>query len=245
MHPAPFDLELYATQGLDAQTLSTVEQHLQTCKDCSDFLAHLSLQRDQLLAARPPAAFARNVFEKAQPAATQPRVWLPWMLTALATAAALLAIITWRAPSSDLRTMGAEDVALHLNHNGKVSRVGTTAEVHHGDALQVVLTLTRPTYVSIFFVDSSGSISWLVPSADNLAPQLSGPGTWTAPASAVFDASPKPEHIVVVRRRALYAPKDVAALVRAGVPTNANEFKNGAWLRDIDGGFSALFVKAK
>jgi hypothetical protein len=247
-HPTTYDLDCYNVQALDAGRQQDVGQHIETCKQCRAYLAELTQERDDLQARLPARPFVREISERAGKPEAPRGFRLPAWAFALGAClvTAVLAFLLWwePAPRDTIRTMGPLQVSVFVKRGDSVDPVGAFARISEGDSVRIHLVSPRVAFVTVFFMDDSGKISWYLPSSGLDAPLEIPAGETTLPASARFDASPQDERAFVVHATETFVPAEVAGRVQAAWrQSGSSDFANGSWLAGFDNLHSILFMR--
>lgn len=109
-------LEAYLDEELDAVQCAAVEQHLSTCRDCSEVYTRLSQQKAGVRAAAPyhraPRELHQSINRSLQRLSAKedkPRVReMPWRWIAIAASVLLFLSVSWNLLQLRSRTVGAE-----------------------------------------------------------------------------------------------------------------------------------------
>lgn len=247
-HPTTYDLDCYNVQALDAGRQQAVGQHIEACDQCRAYLAELAQERDDLQSRLPARPFVREISQRAGKPEARTGLRLPAWAYALGAClvAAVLAVVLWWGPASrdTIRTMGKFQVSVFVKRGDSVDLVGVSARIAEGDSVRIHLVSPRTTYVTVFFMDDSGKISWYLPSSGSDAPLEIPSGETTLPASARFDASPRDERAFVFHATETFVPAEVAGRLQAAWrQSGSSDFADDGWFAGIENLHSVLFIR--
>lgn len=251
-HPSRYELECLHCGALAGDDRPRVSLHIAQCPECRAYLDELDAERARFEASGPALAGAAPL------RATAPRRSFWSLRRSLIVGGALAAAVTLAltAPlarhlrDDGLRTMGPDVSPTVFIKSGSVVRplAGEVAEVTAGDAARVVLRSESPGSVVVFFVDEHGAVSWLVPTRVDAPALLVGAGETALPGSAVFDAGPSRERLVLIFGSVPLAPADeVEAVLAARQHAPGVDFADASWLpaRPDRRLFSVLFTRPR
>jgi hypothetical protein len=147
----------------------------------------------------------------------------------LASAVAVVLAVLPARDDDRVRSMGSLSARLYLRHGEVTREIGDGAAVTRGDAVRVVVIAPSAGYLAAFFMDDAGGLTWLVPPEPRGEALPIGAGEVLLPGSAVFDGSPRPERLFLVKRAESFRPADVATQIVArwrasGLPLAAHAF---------------------
>ena len=202
------DIERYIGGELTTEQADELLSHCDSCSDCGSYLAQLQAERTDFLHKHPFSSFTR---------AHAPLVALPWYRTisigtlrpVLATAGvALLVTLTVlplmngrnRRSPEPVRFKGAPSLTFIYQREGATSQGSVSMRFRAGDRIQVTCPPVHYSFVSLFSVDTRGTVSFYHP--DYQAPYcsipLTGGGPTVFPGSIELDDSPGAELVIAL-----------------------------------------------
>ena len=238
-HPGRLELERFSVDDLPRLDRERVTTHVGGCPDCQSYLEGLQAFTDARLAAVPPARFMAQLDEQRGAS----KLWLSWRtgLGSLAAAAATATLVWLVFPG--LMKFNQEDealkhqapqvlfkgagVAVHRKRGDRVGVLSDGAPVRAGDALRVVITLSRPAPVAVWFVDISGRVDRLHPS-DRL---MLSSGEHPLEGSAVVERPCTGMWLLVALGDAASREQALKAAVSGGVPDGLSWVPPGTMAR--------------
>ena len=176
---------------------ASVLDHLASCATCRDRKAALErAQRHPPTLTRPPFGASARTWRGARPLAG-----------VLLAAAALLALVVVRRPTSRERAPSVDDtqvkgdgivaeLVVRRRNSGHVEAVGPGDVLHPGDAIRVRVRSPRAGYLVVMGLDGRGEVSQYVPAA-NGAPLAAKAGETTPEGSVILDDSVGAEQLIV------------------------------------------------
>jgi len=157
--PSALALSRYVIDDLDPDAARRIDEHLQSCPPCR---TQVEREREEVEVARtapvPPALAA---------AASRPRrAWLPWSLTAVAAAAAVVVLSVWILPGTTprphdtTRVKGALALSAALLRDGELvfeqRDLAAVTSLRAGDRLRLRVTGVGSGHLALTGCDPSG-----------------------------------------------------------------------------------------
>jgi hypothetical protein len=224
-HPKPIVLEQLSVGELAGGQRESIARHVEECSACRAFLDELEAAQEAQLAALPPQRFVALVAERRDRARRRLRRGLAAGVMALA-AAALLLLIPRSGPRLQLKGAG---LTVHRLRTGNVRVLATEDTIRSGDALRVVVTLSRPGTAAAWFVDARGRVDRLLP--DGLVSLAAG--EQPLPGSAVVEAPCYDLLLVVGIDTTQASEEQLRRAVASGVPAGADWLPQGTMARRL------------
>jgi len=178
-HPTRFVIEQLSVDDLPAEVRAQVEAHVGGCARCAAIFDELGRAKETQLATHPPEHFMMQVAARR---ARARRGRLATMGTVSVVLAAAAALVLFVRPAEEIRFKGGGMDVLR-RRGAEDKRLGPDDRILAGDALQVVVSRSKPGRVGAWAIDSDGRID---PLTDGLMPV--GAGDSSLPASAVVEA---------------------------------------------------------
>jgi hypothetical protein len=192
-HPAARDLERFSVHDLPEARSLEIEAHLRACETCAANLRELDALREARMAVVPPDRFVEQL---ALRRARRTRS----MGATVAVAVAMAAMVTLFVRKPRVEDLGGavalkgSGVTVFRNRGGEVHALATDEKIRAGDALRVVLTLSRASTVAAWVVDVAGQVDRVAADGALRLPA----GESSLPGSLVVDAPCLDLELVVV-----------------------------------------------
>ena len=188
-HPSRRDLERFHVEDLRGPVQDDVARHVKGCASCRDYVKELQGAKQARLASVPPGVFVERL------EARRKRSWRLWAgagsLVAAAAAAWLLLPRGVSEEPPEIRLKGG-GLTVHRLRGEDVKILEESDRIRAGDGLRLVVTVSEPTPLSVWFLDEQGQVDTLWDE-----PLLANPGE-NALTEAVFVESPCQDLLVVV-----------------------------------------------
>lgn len=210
-HPCRFMLERHCAGDLSPAERDNTVFHLESCPTCQVRVGEIQDQAARDLSRFPPDEFVAQLsvrMGREDRRVSQFRRWAMVSVAAAMAAGAVLVVAPRRHEAIALRGSGLQ---VHRNRDGMAKLMDTADRIQAGDALRVVVTLTHPEPVDVWFVDTTGRVDRLLARG----PVTLGSGEQALAGSALVDA-PCSDMWVVVGVGAAPTSSAEAALKRLG-----------------------------
>jgi hypothetical protein len=179
--PRQLDIELYFVGEMDSAASRELEKHLEECDVCCASLENLKLKKDEFLKAHPYYSFApAQVSEEQVPWYDQlwERLWEMLMRPALVPVYGVLILALFLTPylyrefmddsGSDIIWKGKPFISSFVYQRGGNTYAGDTAATYYeNDQIQILYTSATHTYMTLFSIDSRGTISFYYPESES------------------------------------------------------------------------------
>ncbi len=200
-------VEKYFTGELGPSESAELELHLKDCVECKEHLSSLEENKRQFHGAHPFGSFLDAVKERSTP--WYMKLFESLFQPALRPVYALMLIICVALPvyfnyinnQAGIRTKGVETISFAYRRDGIINKGNTDDTFRANDEIQILYTSTSSRYLSLFSIDTKGSISfyhpeinskWCSIEVDNINKQEH------YPSSIVLDDTPGNELVVAV-----------------------------------------------
>ncbi len=221
---ATIDLLSYSTGICSDSVKSTVESHLAECESCRTKLDALRSERDAFLAAVP---FEELDFTPKQAAIKR----FPPFSKAVSSVAALLVVglivgkVTFTQPSetAGVALKGATGFQIMAENSDGTINERRTPIFYPDERIQICYTVTEPSYVTIFSVDSSGAVSRYFPADANQSAPVAPGVNVPIPNSVRLDNYIGSETYCMVVTKAPISVDSVAAVIAQSIVSHSVE----------------------
>jgi len=159
LHPASVTLERLAVGDLSAQASDDTSKHVDACPQCQHFLAELAEATSSCLRSVPP----KRVLDAVSDARGRHARLMRWTQLSVAGALAALVLILvspWATAPVRLKGIG---LSVQRKRGNEVRTMDSATGIRAGDALRMVVTLSKPSSVSIWSIDAQGRVDRLGP----------------------------------------------------------------------------------
>ena len=213
--PPQIDLGRLEVEELPPERARALEEHLRSCESCRQAQADLreNLERYAPLQEAHLSQLVTRIRQGSGPvtpvlrARSQRSRAVLWISSTLAATAAVGALILLQ-PSDQPRTdeptqhKGTVSLRVFIQRGAHQFKGHPDRPLHAGDVMRFSVTAAAAGYLIVFTVDAAGTISPLHPapeSGPDAQPiEVEQPGDLLLPGSAVLDAAPSHETVVVV-----------------------------------------------
>jgi hypothetical protein len=224
--------------------MHSIYEHLDACDSCRAYLEELERERADLGERLPSSAFTREVRKRA----VGVRNTTPILRLALVGGLLLILAVSvglWRFDLSDTtRSMGGLVLTTFLKHGDRVTQIEDRARIEAGDAVRFKLQLPQDGYLSIFFMDAAGRLSWYLPESQEDLPKSVRAGEFILEDSARFDDATDDERAFVVFRPEIYRPVELALQIQtAWKQAQRFDFGDPGWIPPVDDLKSVFFTR--
>jgi hypothetical protein len=203
------DIEFYSTEELSAAAANELEAHLRSCPSCSAYSLKLKKQHEEFLRVHPFVEFkaaqltekhGESWFERFKTILSFPVMRPVLVPLAVILVAAVVVPFIIKPAGNDVRYKGTPALSYIYKRDGVVHKSAPQDFFHGGDQVQVLYTSDKEQNVSLFSIDSKGTVSFYQPDAQSsLCSIRSGTGPQIAyPKSIVLDSMPGAELVVAV-----------------------------------------------
>ena len=210
-------LERYAGGELDESERTAVRRHLDTCSDCSSFVAQLEAERADFLRERPFSSFTR---------AHAPLMTVPWYrrVSRIALQPALVPVYTMvllilvvlplrhAGKEGDVRFKGKHVLSFIYERNGIIRDGIPNLRFRANDRIQILYSLARRQYIGLLSIDSRGTVSFYHPDQTmEFCSVITDPGNRISfPGSIILDDTPGDELIIALFSNSALRTSEVA-----------------------------------
>ena len=202
------DLERYVGGELDPEQAEAVRHHCESCADCSSYMAMLQAEKEEFLSNHPFSSFKR---------AHAPVVELPWYRSirfsmpqpAIVAVGAVILVTLAVLPVVNNRQMrrpdtvrfkGSPPLSFIYKRDGATLPGNLSERYREGDRIQVTCPPTRYGFVSLFSIDSRGTVSFYHPETGSgfCSVHVTPNEPFEFPGSIELDATPGGELVIAL-----------------------------------------------
>jgi len=159
LHPASVTLERLAVGDLPAHASADASKHVDACPQCQRFLAELLESTSSCLRSVPP----ERVLTVVSDARRQRARLLRWtQLSIVGAVAALVVVLLSPLATAPVRLKGI-GLSVQRKRGNEVRVMDSGTGIRAGDALRMVVTLSKPSSVSLWSIDAQGRVDRLGP----------------------------------------------------------------------------------
>ncbi len=210
-------LERYIGGELNGPEETALRRHLDSCNECSSYLAELQARKAEFLLRHPFSSFTR---------AHAPVRLLPWyskifqvvlrpsLAPAYIAAVLLIALIPLHRISIEekVRFKGGNTISFLYERNGIISEGTTQLLFRPGDRIQILYSVSKKGYVTLISVDTKGIVSFYHPNTGSeFCSVIAEAGERRPfPGSIVLDDTPGGELVIALFSDSQLATAEVA-----------------------------------
>jgi hypothetical protein len=192
-HPSRFMLERHCVGDLSPAERDKTLFHLESCSSCQVRVAEIKDQAERVLGLVPPDEFVAQLSVRMGQEGRKVSQFRRWAAVSVAAAMAAAAALIMVPRRHDVLALRGSGLQVHRNRDGMAKLMDSGDRIKAGDALRVVVTLSHPEPVDVWFVDATGRVDRLLAAGGVSL----GTGEQALPGSALVNAPCSDMWIVV------------------------------------------------